>query len=129
MTRMRFLMILVAVGVLGAMVAVFHPAAEEVDDDEAPAVSETDLETYIKVYSAMQEDHDLTIDTAIAPYNISLDDFRQLERRIQGQPRLVDRVRQALLDRAKQHSVFAQSVATPTAAPTPSEHKHPRKKK
>jgi len=120
---------MVALGTLSVLVVVFHPQAEEVDEPEAPTVSETDLQTYIKVYSAMQDDHDLTIDNAIKPYNVSLDDFRQIERRIQGQPRLVERVRQALLEHAKERSVYAQSMGTPTPGHTPGAAKPPRHKK
>jgi len=128
--RLRFVLLLVVLGSLGGLVAVFHPQAEEVEEGEPPAVSEADLQTYIKVYGAMQEDHDLTIDGAIAPYQMSLDDFRHLERRVQSQPRLVDRVRQALLEHAKAHSVFAQSAATPTPGQGPAERmqEEPKKK-
>ena len=92
-------------------------------------MSEADLQMYIKVYVAMQENHDLTIDNAIVPYKISLDDFRQLERRIQSQPHLVDRVREALVEQAKMHSVFAQAIASPTPGKTPAETKPARPKK
>ncbi len=130
MTRTRFVILLAALGIVGMLAVVFHPQAEEVEDSEPAVVSESDLQLYIDVYSAMQEDHDLTIDNAIKPRSISLDDFRELERRIQGQPRLVERVRQALLEHAKAHSVFAQSTAaTPTPVGTATAPKHPRKKK
>jgi len=117
---------------LVVLVTVFRPQAEEVEDSDAtPSVSESELQLYIKVYGAMQDNHDLTIDNAIAPYQISLDDFRALERRIQSEPRMVERVRQALLQQAQAHSVFAQSMATPspvaTAAETPKK-KHKKKK-
>jgi hypothetical protein len=127
--RIRFVVLLTLLGALGVLVVVLRPQAEEVEEGEPPAVSESDLQIYIKVYSAMQEDHDLTIDNAIKPHQISLDDFRQLERRVQAQSHLVERVRQALLDQAKAHSVFAQVVATPTPASTPTEQKQHRKKK
>ena len=117
--RLGFVLLLVALGTFAVVAAVFHPQAEEVEESETPAVSESDLQLYIKVYSAMQNDHDLTIDNAIKPYHMSLEDFRKMELRIQSQSRLVERVRQALLDNAKEHSVFAQSVSTPTAAETP----------
>lgn len=128
--RIRFVVLLTLLGALGVLVAALRPQAEEVEENEAPTVSESDLQIYIKVYTAMQEDHDLVIDNAIKPYQISLDDFRQLERRVQGQSRLVDRVRQALLDSAKAHSVFAQAAAaTPTPQSTPTEPKPQHKKK
>ena len=117
--RFRFLLLLLLIVVLGAGVFVFHPQAEEVESTEPPPVSESDLQMYLKVYTAMQDDHDLTIEEAIKPYNVSLDDFRQIERRIQGEARLVERVRQALLDHVKEHSVFAQSLTPPAPAATP----------
>src|SRR5437899_12849538 len=127
--RIRFALLLAALGMGGLLVGVFRPQAEEVEDSEAPAVSEADLQLYIKVYSAMQENHDLTIDSALTPYQMPLDDFRQLERRIQNQPRLVERVRQALLDQAKAHSVFAQALGSPTPAQTREQHKRRHGKK
>jgi len=120
MRHIRFLSLLVALGTFGVMVAVFRPAAEEVDESNTEAVSDSDLQTYMKVYEAMQDDHDLTIDEAIKPYHISLDEFRQIERRVQNQPRLVDRVREALLEKARAHSVFAEAP-TPTPLRTPLE--------
>ncbi len=127
--RFRFLFLLLVIGILGIGVFVFHPRAEEVESTEPPPVSESDLQMYIKVYTAMQDDHDLTIDEAIRPYNVSLDDFRQIERRIQGEARLVERVRQALLEHVKEHSVFAQSLtpAAPAATPVPHRARNPRK--
>jgi len=126
--RIRYVLLLLALAAVGVSVAVFRPQAEELEENETPTVSESDLQLYISVYSAMQENHDLTIDSALAPHQMALDDFRQLERRIQGQPRLVERVRQALLDQAKAHSAFAQAVASPTPGPTPPEPKRHRKK-
>jgi hypothetical protein len=127
--RVRLVLLFLALGTFGVLVTVFHPQAEEVEESETPTVSDSDLQMYIKVYSAMQQDHDLTIDNAITPYKISLDDFRQVERRIQSQPHLVDRVREALIEQAKAHSVFAQAIASPTPGPTPGETQHPRPKK
>jgi len=124
--RFRFLFLLLTIAALGVGVFVFHPQAEEVESTEPPPVSESDLQTYIKVYTAMQDDHDLTIEEAIKPYGVSLDDFRQTERRIQNEPRLVERVRQSLLDHVKEHSVFAQSLTPPVPVPTAVPH-HSRK--
>jgi hypothetical protein len=120
------LCVLAAAGVLAT---VFHPQAQETSESEAPTVSEADIQLYIKVYTAMQEDHDLTIENAIKPHQVSLDDFRQIERRIQNQPRLVERVRQALLDHVKASSTFALSTATPTPAELPKPGKSGKSKK
>ena len=129
--RFRSLLLLLGVGLLGVLVMVFRPHAQEIDDTSTPSVSEKDLQMYIDVYTAMQDDHDLTIDNAIKPFNVPLDDFRQTERRIQGEPRLVERVRDALLAHAKEHSAFALApTATPKSGPTPKAKKdHPAKTK
>ena len=121
--RLRLLTVLCVLAAAGVFATVFHPQAEEVGESEPPTVSESDMQLYIKVYSAMQDDHDLTIENAIKSHQISLDDFRQIERRIQSQPRLVERVRQALLDHVKANSTFALAMATPT----PPEHPKPEK--
>jgi PHD/YefM family antitoxin component YafN of YafNO toxin-antitoxin module len=119
MRRTPFLLLLIACGLLATMLVVFHPAAEEVEEGEPSTVSEAELKSYIAVYTAMQDNHDLVIENAIKPYHISLEDFRQLEQRIQSQPRLVERVREALLEDRRTHSIFAESAATPTPAITP----------
>jgi hypothetical protein len=126
--RLRLVTLLCALAVIAVLATVFRPQAEEVGESEPPSVSESDLQLYIKVYSAMQEDHDLTIENAIKSSQMSLDDFRQLERRIQSQPRMVERVREALLDRVKANSTFALSTATPTPGESPKAEK-PRKPK
>lgn len=129
--RLRFFAILFAVGTLGIFVVVFRPQADEVSASPTPTtVSESELQMYIKVYSAMQENHDLTLDRALVPYKMSVEDFRALERRIQSQPHLVDRVRQALLKLAEAHSVFGESFPTPTPTKTPAKHRpHKRRRK
>jgi len=123
--RLRLVTLLCVLAVAGVLATVFRPQAEEVSESEPPSVSEADLQLYIKVYGAMQEDHDLTIDNAIKSSQMSLDDFRLLERRIQNQPRLVERVREALLERVKANSTFALSTGTPTPG---EKHEKPKKK-
>jgi hypothetical protein len=125
--RLRLFALLCVLAMAGVLATVFHPQAEEVGESEPPSVSESDLQLYIDVYGAMQEDHDLTIDNATKSRQISLDDFRNLERRIQNQPRLVDRVREALLERVKANSTFAQSTTTPTPAAPPKAEKTKKK--
>ena len=126
---LRLVTLLCVLAAAGVLVTVFHPQAEEMGESEPPTVSEADIQLYIKVYVAMQEDHDLTIENAIKPHQLTLDDFRQLERRIQNQPRLVERVRQALLDQVKANSTFALSAATPTPAELPKPQKQKKTKK
>src|SRR5512143_1938310 len=127
--RLRLVLLLCVLAAAGVLATVFHPQAQETSESEPPTVSEADIQLYIKVYAAMQEDHDLTIENAIKPHRLSLDDFRQIERRIQNQPRLVERVRQALLDKVKANSTFALSTATPTPAELPKPGKSGKSKK
>jgi hypothetical protein len=74
-----------------AFVSVSHPEAQDFTEEEVSGVSETELNTYIDVYSAMQVDHDLTIDDALVLVGdgMTLSSFRDLERRVQkrGAPR------------------------------------------
>jgi len=105
---------------LGVLASAFHPRAQETEESQPSSVSEADVERYIAVYSAMQDDHDLNIDQALKPYDLTLDEFRSTERRIQGESRLVERVRAALLDHAKGRALFAQAAETQTPVPAPS---------
>ncbi len=114
-----------AVGVLaGALVCGLRPQAQEAGESEADLVSATDLTMYIDVYTAMQADHDLTLDAALAKKGVSLDQFRNIERRVQKQDRLVRKVRDALQAQAKARteaiappSVHAEAPAAPAAKP------------
>ena len=100
-------LIALAVGAVlcGGLLVRFSPelqwAGEPNPVTEDPGISETELQLYIAVYSAMQDDHDLTIEEALIPHGLDLVEFRSLERRIQKREMYVDRVREALLEHAK----------------------------
>ena len=98
------------------------PAAEEPESDEN--VTDEQLKTYIDVYSAMQLDHSLTVEEAIKPHNVTLQDFRNIERHVQNKSRLVAKVRAALLEQATQRSAFSEPHGTSASVPPP-----PAKKK
>lgn len=95
-----------------------HSRAEEREEK----VTEADVEMYIAVYSAMQADHGLNIDTAVAGHDVTLEEFRDLERRVQADQRMVDRVRLALLNQAKAQNAW---VANGSAAAPPADPKAP----
>jgi hypothetical protein len=107
MTRMQsrlFGMVLgfAAIGVLiGAMVFGLRPEAQEASVQVDDEVSATELQLYIDTYTAMQANHDLTLETVLVEKNVSLDEFRNIERRVQRQDRLVRKVREALQATAK----------------------------
>jgi len=95
---------------------------QESEGDEEPGtqgVAESELQLYIDVYTAMQADHDLTIDAALAARQVPLERFRTIEQRIQKEQRLVDRVRQALLEQAKNRSFAALGTTEKSSAPEP----------
>ncbi|MCX8072387.1 MAG: hypothetical protein N3C12_08045 [Candidatus Binatia bacterium] len=87
--------------------------AEEAAPVATPTVSPGELERYIAVYQAMHADHSLTIEDAVRPHGVTVEEFRALERRIQDNPRLVEKVREALLEYARANSAIAL-VPTPT---------------
>lgn len=119
MTRLRSLLPLVLVAALAVSFASYRPQAEEVAQEEPAPVSEQEFGTYLAVYKAMQADHGLTIDDALTPQGISLNEFRSIERRLQASPRMVERAREALLEHAKTNSAFALALETPTPSTTP----------
>ncbi len=108
--------------VAGMYLASWHmdaPQAEELPGSPTPSVSDAELNLYITVYKAMQEDHSLEIEAALREHQMDLETFRSLERRIQANPRLVEKVREALLEFARSRSALAFSPATPTPSATP----------
>jgi hypothetical protein len=118
--------VILAAAVAAAIGFTVHPQAQEVSDDEEPdKVSETEINLYIDVYGAMQADHDVTIERALAEraQNMTLDQFRELERRIQRDEGLVERVRKALLEQAKAR---AASVGPMTGKAEPPASEPPR---
>lgn len=106
--------LVVALGSIAIWNLADHGRAQELEETDTDKVAPDELELYIRVYTALQDNHDLNIETAIQPYHISLDDFRQLERRIQNEPRMVDRVREALLEHVRARDAFATASGTPT---------------
>lgn len=111
-----------AVGALiGALLFGMRPEAQEPvspSDDVTPE----ELQLYIDVYTAMQADHDLTIDQVLAEKNVTLEQFRSVERRVQLQDRLVHKVRDALTAQAKARAdqiapLAGRAPGTPAATP------------
>ena len=123
MTRWAGLLVCaVAVGfVLGSQIANRPQQLQAEEVRPAPRdnkVSEADVELYIAVYSAMQSDHGLSIDDALSGRNVSVDEFRDVERRVQLDQHMVDRVRLALLNQAKARNTWPPPgvAAKPEAA-------------
>ncbi len=117
MRRLFPLLVLSLLAVIAGVFIALRPAAEEVDLSDRPKVSDHDLQTYIGVYSAMQSDHELTIERALEPYQMSLDAFRSIERQVQSDQRLTDKARQALRVQAQSRSAYSV-LPTPTGEAT-----------
>lgn len=96
-----------------------EPVAQLVSGPPPREVTEAEVDQYLAVYKAMQADRDLKIDAAIAPQGLSLDEFRDIERRIQMSSTLVDRVRRELTAHAEEISVFAPGMPGAAAPPHP----------
>ncbi|MBI4514954.1 MAG: hypothetical protein HY699_03950 [Deltaproteobacteria bacterium] len=124
LTRSTLALSLLAV--IAVLAVALRPAAQETEEPGSSKVADSELQTFIAVYSAMQMDHDLTIERAVEPYHMSVDAFRQLERRVQAEQRLVDKARQALLVQAQGRAVLGEAP-TPTPSPTPTAVPPPRR--
>ncbi|MDX2170316.1 MAG: hypothetical protein SF182_24805 [Deltaproteobacteria bacterium] len=120
---------LLGVGAVGALVGALalglRPQAQEAGDTR-DEVSAGELQLYIDVSTAMQADHSLTLDQALAQKNVSLDQFRNIERRVQRDDRLVRKVRDALAAQAKQRAAgVAPLAANPAATAASATHASP----
>lgn len=97
-----------------------HPQAQEAGEEtDVHAVTDAELALYIEVYGAMQADHGLAIEDALASRQVTIEQFRSIERRVQHQQRTVDRVRQALLEQAKARAASWSPAAADTPSPSP----------
>lgn len=81
---------------------------EPAGSTEPAVVTDEELQVYIEVYKAMQIDHSLTVDSAVVSHGLTVEQFRDIERRVQDKPRLVAKVREALVEQARQRSAFSE---------------------
>lgn len=73
-------------------------------DSEGNDVSPAQVEQYVKVYESMQRDRTLTVDQAAAKQHLTVDQFRDIETRVERDGVLRERVRRELLNMAQQKS-------------------------
>jgi hypothetical protein len=93
-------------------------AQEGGDEDDENAVPADQIEKYIGVYKAMQRDHSLTVEQATAKQGLSLDTFRDIERRVERDDLTRERVRDALRNKPAE----AATQTAPSASHTPAPH-------
>lgn len=74
--------------------------AQEGAPDEAP-VSADQMNKYIAVYSAMQHDHSLAVEQAASRQGLTVEQFRDIENRIERNPAAHERVMDALKKASK----------------------------
>jgi hypothetical protein len=95
-------------------------AQDEGDDDGESQIPPEQIEKYVAVYKAMQQNHNLSVDQAAASQGLSVDAFRDIESRIERDDLIRDRVRQALRPGSGEASARIPSKSPPeSAAPTP----------
>jgi len=64
-------------------------------------VTESEFQTYLRVLEAMLADRSLSIEDAVGGEHIALEQFRELEQRVQRNDGLIDRARHILREKAE----------------------------
>jgi hypothetical protein len=70
--------------------------AQDSDSSDEEAIPTDQVDKYIKVYSAMQKNHGLSVEQATSKEGLSVDQFRTLEDKIERNPVVHQRVLDAL---------------------------------
>lgn len=78
--------------------------SQDDQDTENNEVSPAQVEQYVKVYQAMQRNRTLTVEQAAAAQHLTVDQFRDIEARIERDGVLRERVRRELLKTAQEKS-------------------------
>lgn len=120
----RLVLVIASLGIVtGAVMFRSRPQAQEPNERDADQVTASELDLYIDVYTRMQGDHDLTLESVLTEKGVPLAQFRNIERRVQKQDRLVRKVREALQAQAKTRADAltapqARAEAPPGSAPS-----------
>src|SRR5215469_1780502 len=88
-------------------------------DTENTEVSPAQVEQYLKVYQAMQRDRTLTVEQATAAQHMTVQQFRDIEGRIERDGVLRERVRRELLKTAqeKSNALKLKPQSAPSSSP------------
>ena len=79
-------------------------------DEEVPTAQ---LEKYVSVYKAMQRNRSLTVEQAAASQGLTLQEFRELENRVQRDDAALQQARDELQAAAKQTSTAPENAHHP----------------
>jgi hypothetical protein len=78
--------------------------AQDDQESEGDEVSADQVEKYVNVYQAMQRDRTITVEQAASRQHLSVEQFRDIESRIERDGVLRERVRRELLKTAQEKS-------------------------
>jgi hypothetical protein len=81
---------------LQVQTSVLRPVVGQNDDADENEVSTDEVEKYVSVYKAMQRDRSLTVIQAAAAQGLTLEQFRQLENRVQRDEAALQQARDEL---------------------------------
>jgi citrate lyase beta subunit len=90
--------------------------AQDEGEDGDSQIPPEQIEKYVAVYKAMQQNHNLSVDQAAAAQGLSVDAFRDIESRIERDDLIRDRVRQALRPGGEANARIPSESAAPTPA-------------
>lgn len=88
---------------LGSGSTVDLPGVDSLSDvaGGGAAVTEAEFEIYVRALETMHENHGLSVEDAADSEGLTLDEFRDIERRVQMNDVLVDRTRESLKRKAE----------------------------
>jgi hypothetical protein len=86
------------------------PVVGQNEDADENEVSTDEVEKYVSVYKAMQRNRSLTVDQAAAAQGLTIEQFRQLENRVQRDDAALQQARDEL-------QAAAQRSPTPSGKP------------
>jgi hypothetical protein len=89
-----FVMAAIKAGIIGHYSSFNQEAQEETGNDDS--VSPKQVQLYVAVYRAMQRDHSLSVDQACSQQGLTVSAFRDIERKIERNDQLRNRVRDEL---------------------------------
>ena len=133
MKHLRFIPTLVSISASAMVIGVFSTFANaepshhhqyraiELAQDDAPeddtAIPGDQVDKYIAVYSAMQKDHSLSVDSAASKQGLTVAQFRALEDKIEQNPVIHQRVLDSLKANGDKNSASAKSGSGKSKSP------------
>ena len=90
-------------------------------EDPSPAVTDSQFQTYVAALESMQADHSLSVEAAAEKSGLTLEELRDIERRVQKDDVLVMRARELLRKKAeslwdaRREALEAATAAKPTS--------------